>query len=135
MAKAAKSSGKSQENKGGFLSGVPLGAAMDVVDGIGGFLLRLLKDRYRVDERIDQVKEDARAKAIEIKEEAIRTGYAVKKAFFRAVVEAVLLTTGMLALIVGLIMIVSDTVPLKFVLLGYGVLVCSFIALKLKTQP
>jgi hypothetical protein len=135
MGKAAKSAGKAPEKSGGLLSGIPLGAAMDVVDGVGGFLFRLFMDRYRVEERIEQVKEDARTKAEELKAEAIKTGYAVKKAFFRAVVEAVLLTTGMLALIVGIIMVVSDVVPLKFVLLGYGVLVTAYIALKLKTQP
>jgi hypothetical protein len=125
---------KPEEKKKGLLSSVPLGSALDVVDGVGGFLFKLLLQRYQVEEKIGKLKEDAREKAEELKEEAIRTGYALKKAFFRAVVEAVLLVTGMLALIIGAIWAIQKVIPIEYVLLGYGIIVTTAIVFSLKTN-
>ncbi len=132
---ASKGKGKAGSGQAGILGGTPLGSVLDVVDGVGAFLFKLFMDRYEVEERIEEVKSDAAKKAQEIKAEAVKTGYAVKKAFFRAIVEAIFLTTGLLALIGGAVLVVSDAVPLKYVLLGYGIAVTAVVALKLKTQP
>jgi hypothetical protein len=120
-------------DSGGILGGVPLGSVMDVFDGISSFLFSVFKQRYRVDERIEQIKEDAQRKVEEIREEAIRTGYAIKKAFFSAIVEAIFLSTGLLALVIGTIMVVSDYVPMKYVLVGYGALVVIIILIRFRS--
>ena len=125
--------GKPQKSSG-FLSGIPFGSALDVVDAVGSTVFKILLNRYQVEERIEQVKEDARQKAEELKEEAIKTGYALKKAFFRAIVEALFLVTGILALLIGGIMILSDIVPLKYILVAYGLIVTATIVFILKTQ-
>lgn len=135
MAQKTESKKNSKEGKpSGILGGIPLGSALDVVDSVGGVLFKLFLRRYQVEEKIEQAQEDARQKAQEIKAEAIKTGYAVKKAFFRAIVEAIFLTTGLLALIIGVMMVLSDVVPLKFILVGYGIIVTAAIIFILKTQ-
>jgi len=117
-----------------ILGNIPLSSALDALDGVGSFLFKLFLSRYQVEEKIDQLKTDAREKIHEIREEAVKTGYAVKKAFFRAIVEAVFLTTGLLAMIIGGILIVSEVVPLKYVLIGYGLLVTAAVVFALKTR-
>ncbi|MFH1055474.1 MAG: hypothetical protein V1744_05210 [Candidatus Altiarchaeota archaeon] len=130
----AKKSDKKEEKPKGLLRGVPFGSALDVVDSVGSFLIKFMAQRYEVEKRVQHFKEDAKEKVEELKEEAIKTGYAVKKAFFRAIVEAILLTTGLLALIFGTILVISDLVPMKWVLLGYGVIITAFIVFKMKTE-
>jgi hypothetical protein len=131
---ASKAKREPEEKAPGILGSIPLGTALDAFDGVGSFLYKLFLRRYRVEERIEDAKEEAKEKVTELKEEAIKTGYAVKKAFFRAIVEAILLTTGIVALIAGTIMAVADLVPLKFVLLGYGVIMTAVIVFQLKTK-
>jgi len=118
----------------GLLGAVPFGSILDIVDSAGAMVLRYLSAHYRVDERVENLKEDAKKKVEEIRREAIETGYAIKKAIFRTIVEGVLLTTGLLALIIGLMLVVSDVVPIKWVLLGYGLIVTTFIVFQLKTH-
>ncbi|MCX6695105.1 MAG: hypothetical protein NTU61_02250 [Candidatus Altiarchaeota archaeon] len=120
--------------KPGLLGGIPFGSVFDFIDGAGSFLLNYLSRRYEVDRKVEELKADARQQVEKLRKDAIEAGYALKKAFFRAVVEAVFLTTGLLALIIGVIMVLSDVVPLKWVLLGYGVIVTAFIAFQLKTK-
>jgi len=122
------------EKRGGLLGGIPFGSALDVLDGVGSFLFKFFLQRYQVETKIERFKDDATKRVEEIKGGAVRTAYAVKKAFFRAVVEAVFLTTGLLAFILGCILIVSDLVPLKYVLVVYGAVTIAVIAIILKTQ-
>jgi len=130
---AAKS--KKKRKKASPLGGVPLGGALDVAEGVGGLLVDYLSRKYRVEETVENIREDAEEKVEEIRTEAVRTGYAVKKAFFRSMMEAILLSTGMLALIAGLILVIGNTFPLEYVLLGYGLLTMALLALQLKLAP
>jgi hypothetical protein len=135
------SKARADEKPPGILGGIPLGSALDVFDGIGSFLFKTFLRRYEVEEKIEQVKADAKAKAQELRQEAIKTGYEVKKAFFRAIVEAMLLATGLLALILGLIQLLQNYVKDRLgldpavVLVAYGVLILAYIAFKMKTKP
>ncbi len=115
--------------------GIPLGGALEVVEGVGGLLAKYLAQRYEVEKRVEELKVETAETVDEIREEAVRTGYAVKKAFLRSVVETILLTTGLLSLIAGLILVVRDVIPLRYVLLGYGILITAFIAFQVKTAP
>jgi hypothetical protein len=114
--------------------GVPLGSALDILDGVAGLLGKYLAQRYEVEKRVEQIREETAEKVEELKDEAVRTGYAVKKAFFRTIVEAILLTTGMLSLILGLILLVREVIPLRYVLIGYGLLITTIVLLQLKTE-
>jgi hypothetical protein len=126
---------KKAEKESEQTSGIPLGGALEVVEGAAGILGKYLAQRYEVEKRVEEIREETSEKVEEIKEEAIRTGYEVKKAFFRTVVEAILLTTGMLSLIAGLILVVRDIIPLKYVLVGYGFVITLVVLFQLKTSP
>ncbi|MFH0862397.1 MAG: hypothetical protein V1875_05130 [Candidatus Altiarchaeota archaeon] len=134
MAQKADAARKKTAKAPGILGGVPFGIAMDVVDSLGGVFFKYFLDRYRLEDKIEQVKEDAKQKAGEIKAEAIKTGIALKKAVFRTIVEAIFLTTGLLALIIGVMLIVSDVIPLKYVLVVYGAVTVAVIAIILWSQ-
>ncbi|MBD3388984.1 MAG: hypothetical protein GF416_07855 [Candidatus Altiarchaeales archaeon] len=118
------------------LGGVPLGSALEVAEGVGGFLMKYFAQRYQVEEKVEEIKEETAERVDEIREEAVRTGYAVKKAFFEAIVEAVILMTGMVAIIYAVVRIVGRFVdPPELVLLMYGVAAMAFLALKMKLAP
>ncbi|MBU0761836.1 MAG: hypothetical protein KKD39_02320 [Candidatus Altiarchaeota archaeon] len=127
---------KSKSKGDGFkLGSVPLGSALDAVDGVGSVILQLLSRRYQVEKKVDDIKKQTDKKVGEIRDEAVRTGYAVKKAFLRAVVEAIMLITGILSLVAGLILLIKRLAPIEYVLLGYGFLVTIFVALTVKLSP
>ena len=126
---------KAKKSSGIFGGGIPFGSIMDVVDAFGSMVVKYMAHRYEVEERVEKIKEDTRHKVEELRQEAIETGYALKKALFRTIVESIFLTTGLLALIIGVILALSDIVLLKWVLLGYGIVVTAFIIFQLKTAP
>jgi hypothetical protein len=138
----AQKSDKSKGGKGsGILAGIPFGIAMDVVDSLGASLFKLFLQRYQVEEKIEKVKEDAKEKAKEIKAEAIKTGYALKRAFFITVIQAIILGSAILALIIGLLQVVQNYVAnvLKqdpaWVLVAYGGVVILGFVLFVKLRP
>jgi len=126
---------KKPKKEGIQLGSVPLGSALDVFDGAGSIILKLLSSRYQVEKKVDDLKKETDKKVEEFKDDAVKTGYAVKKAFLRTVVEAIMLTTGILSLVVGLILLIKNLAPLEYVLLGYGFLVTIFVALTVKLSP
>jgi len=133
---ASKNGGKKGVGRRGPGSfGLPLGSALDVAEGAAGLLGRYLAQRYEVERRVQQLKDETAEKVEEIRAEAVRTGYELKKALFRTIVEAILLVTGMVALIVGAIMVVGDIVDIKYVLVGYGFVVTMVVLFQLKTAP
>ena len=54
---------------------------------------------------------------------------------FRSIVEAVLLITGILALVAGVLILLSRIVPIEYVLIGYGLIILLIITFQLKTRP
>lgn len=135
MAAKAKAAGKKKKKKDNPLTGVPLGSAIDVAEGVGSLLMKYLAQRYEVEQKVEELKEGAEEKVEELRDEAVKTGYAVKKAFFRSIVEAIILATGILSLIYGLVKIIGRVIELEYVLLLYGVLSLAFLAIQLKMAP
>jgi uncharacterized membrane protein YbhN (UPF0104 family) len=130
----AAKKGKREQEGGGLLSGIPLGSALEVAEGVGAVLVKLAAQRYEVDKKVEKIRHDTEKRVEELRDEAVRTGYELKKALLRTVVEGIFLTTGLLALILGAILVVADTVPLKYVLLAYGLAITALIVFTLKTQ-
>jgi len=126
---------KAKKPKSSLLGGVPLGSALEVLEGVGGLLAKYLSQRYEVEKRVEELKEETSEKVEEIRDEAIKTGYALKKAFLKTMVEALMLVTGMLSLILGLIILVKNIMPLEYVLMGYGFLVLIYVSITLKLSP
>jgi preprotein translocase subunit SecE len=123
----------SKKGAGGF--GIPLGSTLDLIDGVGAVLLNYFSKRYEVEKKMGELREDAKEGMEELKKEAIKTSYAAKKALLRSVVEVMLLTTALFSLIVGAILVLSETIPLKYVLLAYGIVMTSYLFFSVKTQP
>ena len=84
---------------------------------------------------MEEFKEDAAEKVEEIRGEAVRTGYEIKKAFLRSVIEIIVLITAMFSLFAGAVLIVADFVDLKYILFTYGLVVCIALAFIIKTAP
>ena len=77
--------------------------------------------KYRIQKRVE-----------EIKNEAIGSLYKLKRSFVTTLVESLFLVTGLFALIIGLILLLSKHLPLEYILLGYGIIVTIIILLRMK---
>ena len=89
-----------------------------------------------VTKKVDEIHAETEKKAEEIKEEVVESAYEAKRGLIRTLVEGLLLSTGILALIGGLLIFFKEQgIPLYQVLLGYGVVVTLYTLLKMKTSP
>lgn len=129
-----KKSGK-KEKENPLFGGIPLGSAMDVFEGLGSLAVKLFSSKAQVEKKVDEFRKETGKQVEELRDEAVRTGYEVKKAFLRAVVETILLASGILSLVLGLILLVKKMVPLEYVLLGYGFVILFFVLLTVKLSP
>ena len=57
-AKSGGAKGKRRKKKPNQISGVPLGSALDVVEGAAGLLGGYLSQRYEVEKRVEQRREE-----------------------------------------------------------------------------
>lgn len=126
---------KSDDMSPNFFAGVPLGQALNVAEGVGGLAMKYISQKYEIEKKIDEIKSDTTEKVEEIREEAIKSGYAVKKAFLTAIVEGLLLVTGLLSLIYGLILVIGDKFGTENVLIAYGVITLAYVVFTMKTAP
>lgn len=113
-------------------SRIPLDKTIGIVDATIKAFLGYLDHRYKVEKRIDEFKEETERKAEELKADAIHSAYAVKKAFIRAIVEVILLSTGLLALIIGGVLLLDKLIGIEYVLVGYGLGVTLIVLFKMK---
>ena len=124
------------------LKKIPLGGVFDLVDAATDVAVGQAKRRYKVDKRIKDFKEDAAEfrddaieKVEEFEAEAVRKAYAAKRAFFRTIVEGILLASGVLALVLGVIMAAGRLgAALDAILIAYGLAVTLYVYLKVKTS-
>ncbi len=117
------------------LGDIPFGGIFKMIDSFGDLAHGYVKQKAKVEERIDDIKEDTEKKLEELRQEAVKTAYEAKKALLRTIIEAILLSTGILSLVVGLIILVGTFVPLYLVLIGYGLLVTLIVLVQMKTSP
>lgn len=96
----------------------------DHVDMLSHVVAAYLDERYKIRRKIEDVRTNT-----------IAGLYALKRGFITSIVEALLLTTGILALILGVILLLNYVLPIEFILVGYGLIVCLFVLLRMKTRP
>ncbi|MBT5023623.1 hypothetical protein HON01_12445 [Candidatus Woesearchaeota archaeon] len=94
---------------------------MNVADNFVDIAANFINQRYKISKRVGDAKK-----------EIFKFLYLVKKVFFRTLVEGLLLVTGLLALIIGLIILISKHYPLEYVLIIYGVIVLIFVLMRMK---
>jgi hypothetical protein len=70
----------------------------------------------------------------EIKREAIKTLFLIKREVLRTFVEALFLVTGLLAIIIGILLLLSKYFPLEYILIFYGLIISIIVLLKLKLR-
>jgi uncharacterized membrane protein len=106
------------------------GLAMSLIDGA------LAIASSSINRKLEELEFEAAKKAGEIKHEVVASAYEAKRGIMRTMVEALLLSTGILALVAGiLLMLRSFGVPFYQVLLAYGFVMTMYALLKMKTAP
>lgn len=101
-----------------------LNNVMGSVDWVVKIFTDFLKERYKIQKKIEDIKEDISLFVLD-----------VKKFIFRSIVESVLLVTGILALVGGILILLSKIVPVEYVLIGYGMITLMIVVFQLKTRP
>lgn len=91
-----------------------------VAHATSGYLDR----RYKISKKVDEVKEDI-----------VKELYHVKKEFVRTLLESVFLLTGILTLVWGVVLLLSDTFELAYILMAYGVIATIAVLYFMKLKP
>lgn len=97
---------------------------MSIVDALMKGVSDYIDTRYKITKKVE-----------ELKQESILLLYSFKKNFFRSLVEAVVLISAVVSLIVGSIMILNRYFYLDFILFFYGLLACLVIIFMLRLEP
>lgn len=93
----------------------------DKTPGIFHSITDFFISRLRIKERVE-----------EAKKEVLKALFSLKKEFIKTLVEAMFLLTGLLALVIGLIILISKHYPIEYVLIGYGVVVTILVLMRMK---
>lgn len=95
----------------------------DFVDLFSQMVVEYFNQRYKIKKKIEDVRKGV-----------LNALYGLKKAFIRTIVEAILLITGILALLVGLMIIFSNYINLEYILLGYGLIITIGVLFMMKVK-
>ncbi|HHQ44794.1 MAG TPA: hypothetical protein ENN13_01495 [Candidatus Altiarchaeales archaeon] len=120
--------------KGSKGKNMPLGSAVDVVEGVAGIVAKSLNAKQEVERKVEKLRQEGAEKVEELREDAIDAGYAMKKALLRTIIESILLSTAIVSLIAGTIMLLKRAVEIEYVFIGYGLLVLVILAFQVKTS-
>ncbi len=81
----------------------------DYVDIASQMFAEYLDQRYKIKKKVE-----------DIRKVTIQTLFRLKKEFVKTIVETLLLSTGLLALIAGIILVLNKYFPIEYLLLAYG---------------
>jgi len=95
----------------------------DHLDLFSHFIVSYFDTKYKVKHKLTEVRRAVEKALIQLKQE-----------FVKSIVEALFLTTGLLALVIGIVMMLSKVMPLEYVLIGYGVIVSIGVLLRMKVD-
>jgi len=89
-----------------------------------------------INKRIDGIQSEAERKVGAIKEDVVESAYEAKRGLIRTLLEALFLSTGILALISGILLLFRQIgYELHEVLLAYGLIVTLYTLVRMKTSP
>ncbi|MEE9525566.1 MAG: hypothetical protein V3V78_03095 [Candidatus Woesearchaeota archaeon] len=95
----------------------------DYVDLFSQAVAKYFSQKYKVVKKVEDVKKAT-----------IQTALNVKKQIMKTIIEATLLATGMIALVVGIILILNKVFPLEYILIAYGFIVVIGILANMKLK-
>lgn len=95
----------------------------DYVDILSQMVTEYLNQRYKIEQKVEN-----------IKYMTLKTLYDFKKQVISSVVEIIFLSTGVLALIIGIVMILSKVLPLELIFIFYGLIVTLGVMFTMKTH-
>ena len=95
----------------------------DYIDLMSQLVAEYFNQRYKIKKKVE-----------DIRKATLRSLYALKKEFMKSVVEALFLVTGLLALVVGIIILLANYFPLESILIVYGLIVTIVVLLKMKVN-
>jgi hypothetical protein len=104
-------------------TGKSVDTVADYVDLIAQIIVEYIDTRYKVKKKVE-----------DIKKATLNTLYELKKGFVKPIVEGIFLATGLLALILGIIILMAKFVPIEFILIVYGLIVTIFVLLRMKVR-
>ncbi len=107
---------------------------LDGVETASALVGTYLDQRYKLDKKVGEIKEQAEEKVEEVKKEVVHSAYEIKKGFIKAVIELILLTTGLIALIIGVLSLLNKYYSFETILIGYGLVISLIILLQMKTK-
>jgi len=104
-------------------TGKSVDTVADYVDLIAQIIVEYIDTRYKVKKRVE-----------DIKKATVNTLYELKKGFVKSIVEGIFLATGLIALILGVIILMARFISIEYILIVYGLIVTIFILLKMKVK-
>lgn len=119
MRKIAKHVAKKAGGK--VISSIAKTKVPNLIDLFAESISTYLNQKYKIEKNI----EDAKAKVVE-------TLYTLKREFVKTIVETLFLVTGLLSLLIGLILYLTNFIPLEWILIGYGGIATVIMVLSMK---
>ena len=95
----------------------------DYIDLVSQMITEYLNRRYKIERKVE-----------DIKSATIQTLFLFKREFVKTILETLFLTTGIIALIAGTVMLMSRYIPLDILLVGYGFIVTIAVLMKMKLK-
>jgi len=111
-----------KEEKKGF--GEKLKSVTSLIDIFADVITSYVSNKFKVKEKVEDVRQSL-----------IESSYAFKRGVVRSAVEIFLLCTGLMALLVGIIWILSKHFVLEYLLFGYGLIVTIGVLMWMKLKP
>ncbi|MBN1544131.1 hypothetical protein JW898_01565 [Candidatus Woesearchaeota archaeon] len=104
--------------------GTTVETVSDYVDILSQIMVEYVNQKYKVKQKVDDVKRAT-----------MTTLYSLKRGFIRTMVESFFILTALLALVVGVVLLLNKVMPLEYIFLGYGLLVGAAVVFSMKLKP
>lgn len=96
----------------------------DSLDAFMKLAVDFINDRYKITKRVE-----------DFRKEVIALLYNLKRNFIRSIIEAILISTGVIAFVVGIILFVNRFLPLDIILMAYGLFILIIVLWQIKLRP
>ncbi len=103
--------------------GKSVDSVADYIDLVSQIIAEYFNRRYKIEKKVE-----------DIKKATFHALYSLKREFVKTMVESLFLATGLLALILGTIILLARYIDIEYILIFYGLIVTIAILLRLKVD-